>query len=94
MKVRITHKSSGCVAVGETESLDSLMKELESTVKGLKLQKNKVLTDNRSEKMRTYNFKDNRVTNHLSGESFYNLQDILDGDLDKIIDDNALACNE
>lgn len=44
----------------------------------------------RSEKFRTYNVKDNRVTNHMSGNSFYNLDDIINGRLDEIIEDNRL----
>jgi peptide chain release factor 1 len=40
----------------------------------------------RAEKIRTYNFPQNRVTDHRINVSFHNLQQILDGDLDEIID--------
>jgi len=40
----------------------------------------------RAEKIRTYNFPQNRVTDHRVDQSFHNLQQILDGDLDEIID--------
>jgi len=40
----------------------------------------------RSEKIRTYNFPQNRVTDHRIGLTLYNLQDVLDGDLDELID--------
>lgn len=46
----------------------------------------------RSEKIRTYNFKENRVTDHRIGLSLYRLGDVLAGDLDEIVD--ALAADE
>ncbi len=45
----------------------------------------------RSEKIRTYNFPQNRVTDHRIGKSSYNLPAILDGELDDFIDELALA---
>jgi protein subunit release factor A len=44
----------------------------------------------RSEKIRSYNEKRNQVTNHLTGTDFYNMQEILDGNLDVIINDNLV----
>ncbi|MFW6118180.1 MAG: peptide chain release factor 1 [Chloroflexota bacterium] len=46
----------------------------------------------RAEKIRTYNFPQNRVTDHRIGSSFHNLQQILDGELDEIIE--ALSSKE
>lgn len=46
----------------------------------------------RSEKIRTYNFKEKRVTDHRIGLSLYRLDDIMAGDLDELID--ALALEE
>ncbi len=43
-------------------------------------------TAERSERIRTYNFPQNRVTDHRIGLTLYKLQDILDGNLDEIID--------
>lgn len=40
----------------------------------------------RAEKIRTYNFPQNRVTDHRIGSSFHNLQQILEGELDDVID--------
>jgi len=45
----------------------------------------------RSEKIRTYNFPQNRVTDHRIGKSSYNLPAVLDGELDEFIDELALA---
>ncbi len=45
----------------------------------------------RSEKIRTYNFPQNRVTDHRIGKSTYNLPAFLDGDIDDFIDELALA---
>jgi len=45
----------------------------------------------RSEKIRTYNFPQNRVTDHRIGLSVYNLPAVLDGDLDVFIDELAAA---
>jgi peptide chain release factor 1 len=39
----------------------------------------------RSEKIRTYNFPQARVTDHRIGLSLHRLQDVLDGDLDEIV---------
>jgi peptide chain release factor 1 len=41
---------------------------------------------NRSEKVRTYNFKDNRVTDHRIGLSIHSLEEILDGRLDPLVE--------
>jgi len=46
----------------------------------------------RSEKIRTYNFKENRLTDHRIGFTIYSLSDVLAGDLDAVID--ALANDE
>ncbi len=43
-------------------------------------------TGERSEKIRTYNFPQNRVTDHRINLTIYKLQDVLDGKLDEIID--------
>jgi peptide chain release factor 1 len=46
----------------------------------------------RSEKIRTYNFKENRVTDHRIGFTIYRLQDVLAGHLDEVVD--ALLADE
>ncbi len=40
----------------------------------------------RSEKIRTYNFRENRVTDHRIGFSLYRLEDVMNGDLDTVLD--------
>jgi peptide chain release factor 1 len=57
-----------------------------------------VRTVDRSERVRTYNFGENRVVDHRSGYKAYNLDQVLDGDLDPVVDslvrmrtDEALA---
>ena len=46
----------------------------------------------RSEKIRTYNFKENRVTDHRIGFTIYRLADVLAGDLGDVVD--ALLADE
>jgi peptide chain release factor 1 len=48
-----------------------------------------VRTADRSERIRTYNFQENRVTDHRIGYTVHRLAEILEGDLDDLID--ALA---
>jgi peptide chain release factor 1 len=99
--VRITHVPSGIVAscqddrsqvrnrmkamaVLRARLLDiEQRKQSESIVKERRLQ---VGGGQRAEKIRTYNFPQNRVTDHRIGSSFHNLQQILDGELDEVID--------
>ena len=42
-------------------------------------------TGERSEKIRTYNFKENRITDHRINFTMHQLTDALDGDLDELI---------
>jgi peptide chain release factor 1 len=58
-------------------------KQAESVDKERRMQ---VGSGQRAEKIRTYNFPQNRVTDHRIGSSFHNLQQILDGELDEIIE--------
>ena len=51
-----------------------------------KERKSQIGTGERSEKIRTYNFPQNRVTDHRIGLTLYRLEEVLDGDLDELID--------
>lgn len=51
-----------------------------------KVRKSQVGTGDRSEKIRTYNFPQNRVTDHRIGLTLHRLAQVLDGDLDEIIE--------
>ncbi len=51
--------------------------------------KAQVRTVDRSERVRTYNFPENRISDHRVGYKAYNLDQVIDGDLDAVI--NALA---
>ena len=48
--------------------------------------KSQVGSGDRSEKIRTYNFPQNRVTDHRIGLTLHQLDEVLDGDLDEIVD--------
>ena len=54
------------------------------------VRKSQVRTVDRSERIRTYNFPENRLSDHRVGYKSHNLDQILDGDLDAVID----ACVE
>jgi peptide chain release factor 1 len=55
--------------------------------------KTMVSTGDRSAKIRTYNFPQGRVTDHRIGLTLYNLQSIIDGDIQELIDQLQLAEN-
>jgi len=48
--------------------------------------KSKIGSGDRSERIRTYNFPDNRITDHRIGLTLYQLDTILTGDLDPVLD--------
>jgi peptide chain release factor 1 len=97
--VRLIHKPSGLVVTCQTErfqeqnrkiALDLLRAKLWEEEQG---KRQDTLNDYRlaigrgmrSEKIRTYNFPQNRVTDHRINKSFHNLDKIMEGELDKII---------
>lgn len=102
--VRITHIPTGLVVSCQDEksqhkNKDKGMKILRSRLYDLKQQeqhdqiagarKSQVGTGDRSERIRTYNFPQGRVTDHRIGLTLYKIDAIMDGDIDEIID--ALA---
>ena len=99
--VRITHKPSGLVVSMQDEKsqlqnkakalrvLKSRLFQLEQERQQAELssaRKDQVGGGGRSEKIRTYNFKENRVTHHGIGLTVYKLDKVLAGELDEISD--------
>lgn len=104
--IRITHLPSGMVVTCQDErsqhkNREKTMKVLRSRLLDIKKQeeekriaekrRNQVGTGDRSERIRTYNFSQNRVTDHRIGLSLYKLEAILNGDLNEIIEKLTLA---
>jgi len=56
--------------------------------------KSQIGTGDRSERIRTYNFPQGRVTDHRIGLTLYNLEDFLAGDIDEMLDALAIADRE
>ncbi|HEX9817901.1 MAG TPA: PCRF domain-containing protein, partial [Patescibacteria group bacterium] len=97
--VRLTHELSGLVVTSSRERkqaqnrqialelLRAQLWEIEEEKKATKLgQARSVIGRNmRAEKIRTYNYPQNRVTDHRINVSWHNLESILDGDLTKIL---------
>ncbi len=98
--VRLTHLPSGIVVSCQDEksqlkNKDKALKVLRAKLYELELQKQKaeiaaekksqVGTGDRSERIRTYNFPQGRVTDHRVGLTLHKLNQILDGDLEEII---------
>ncbi|MCX7761141.1 MAG: peptide chain release factor 1 [Hydrogenothermaceae bacterium] len=99
--VRITHLPTGMVVTCQDErsQLQNRLKAMQilrarlkdyydriEREKIAKERKEQVGTGERSEKIRTYNFPQNRVTDHRVNYTSYRINEILDGDLDEIID--------
>jgi peptide chain release factor 1 len=99
--VRITHLPTGLVVTCQDEKsqhknkakalrvlnarlIDKLSEEQKSEIS--ENRKNQVGTGERSERIRTYNFPQGRVTDHRIGLTLYKLDKVLEGDIDEIID--------
>jgi len=98
--VRLTHKPTGIVVTAQTErfqeqnrinALSLLRAKLwerqeEEKIKTIAGYRSSIGRGMRAEKIRTYNFPQDRVTDHRINKSFGNLEAIVDGNLDKVID--------
>jgi peptide chain release factor 1 len=99
--VRIVHIPSGLVVQcqderSQTKNRDKAMKVLRSRLYEMQLEekdkeraqdrKSQVGSGDRSERIRTYNFPQNRVTDHRTGLTLHKLEQILEGDLEELLD--------
>lgn len=106
--VRLTHIPTGLVAQCQDEksqhkNKDKAFKVLRSRLYDLELAKkqeeaaakrnSQVSSGDRSAKIRTYNYPQGRVTDHRIGLTLYDLQNIINGDIQKIIDELQLVEN-
>lgn len=96
--VRLRHKPTGIVVSAQRERFQeqnrrialTLLRgklyelEQERNIETLDTARQLIGRGMRAEKIRTYNFPQNRVTDHRIGKSFHNLEEIVDGKLDKI----------
>lgn len=106
--VRLTHEPTGLVAQcqdqkSQHKNKEKAFKVLRSRLYDLELAKKQeedaakrgsmVSSGDRSAKIRTYNYPQGRVTDHRIGLTLYDLQNIINGDIQKIIDELMLAEN-
>lgn len=98
--VRVLHKPTGIVVSSQAErsqqrnrelAMDILraklyeQKQMEERAKVGGLRKEQVGSGERAEKIRTWNFPQDRITDHRLGKKFYGIENVLDGELDKIV---------
>jgi peptide chain release factor 1 len=99
--VRITHLPSGIVVSSQNEksqlqNRESALRVLrsrllaaareEAAATASDQRRSQVRTVDRSERVRTYNFPENRISDHRVGYKAHNLDQVIDGDLDPVID--------
>jgi len=100
--IRITHVPSGIIVASQqersqTQNREKAMQMLRAMLHERKirereeaegsLRRSQVGTGDRSEKIRTYNFPQDRVTDHRINQSFGNIRGFMDGDLGALIDE-------
>src|SRR3954464_2209071 len=106
--VRITHLPTGIVVSCQNEKSQLQNKEQAMRILRARLlaaaqeeaeaaasaeRKSQVRTVDRSERVRTYNFPENRISDHRTGYKSYNLDQVLDGDLEPVVQ-SALQADE
>lgn len=98
--VRLTHRPSGIVVTAQTERFQEQNRVNAMTILRAKLwerqEEEKLKTvagyrsvigsGKRSEKIRTYNFPQDRITDHRIGKSWGNLENVIEGNIEKIIE--------
>ena len=98
--VRITHLPTGLVVSCQNEksqlqNKESALRVLRARLHRMRVEeaeaaaadarRSQVRTVDRSERIRTYNFPENRIADHRTGYKAYNLDQVLDGDLDPVV---------
>lgn len=98
--IRVTHLPTNIVVFSQTERSQPQNKEIAMEILRAKLyeqanqqqmsqlsqeRRDQIGTADRSEKIRTYNFAQNRITDHRLGKSWHDLETILNGKLDAVI---------
>ena len=106
--VRLTHVPTGVVAQcqdqkSQIKNYAKALKVLRSRIYEIELKKRNdeiagqrktmVKTGDRSDKIRTYNYPQGRVTDHRIGLTLYSLNDIVNGDINKLIEELKIADN-
>ena len=106
--VRLTHIPTGVVAQcqdqkSQIKNYAKALKVLRSRIYDIELKKRNeeiagqrktmVKTGDRSDKIRTYNYPQGRVTDHRIGLTLYSLSEVVNGDINKLIDELKLAEN-
>ncbi|MGD2036065.1 MAG: peptide chain release factor 1 [Bacteroidales bacterium] len=106
--IRLTHIPTGIVVTcqdqkSKLKNLDKAMVELRTRLYNLEYQKyldeisskrkTMVSTGDRSAKIRTYNYPQGRITDHRINLTLYNLQSVINGDIEEIIDKLQMAEN-
>ena len=106
--VRIVHVPTGLVVQcqderSQTKNRDKAMKVLRARLYELQMEekdkeraqerKSQVGSGDRSERIRTYNYPQNRVTDHRTGLTLHKLEQILEGNLDELFDNLTTAFN-
>lgn len=98
--VRITHKPTGIVSESQEsrtqqhnkeQALEALQVKLVQMMQKQNkeniddLRREQIGSAERSQKIKTYNFPQNRLTDHRSGKKWHNLEDIMEGRLDRVL---------
>lgn len=106
--IRLTHLPSGIVVQcqdqkSKLKNYDKALKELKSRLYAIELQrhneevgaerKSMIGSGDRSDKIRTYNYPQGRVTDHRIGKSVHNLPQVMDGDIIGFIEELQIAEN-